>query len=98
MPPDPPHPGSERAVSRRGFRIFSSKLDARERRIYGAVTFVFVGTFFAVQWPIYTWFSRVKPFVLGVPFSLFYLIALLLICFFSLLALYRWEASRDKLE
>ena len=98
MPPDRRHPASENNGSRRGFRVFSSKLDARERRIYGAVTLVFVGTFFAVQWPIYTWFSRIRPFVFGIPFSLLFLVILLVVCFFSLLALYRWEDGRDKLE
>ncbi len=82
----------------RGFRIFSSELDAKERRIYGVVTLVLVGTFFALQWPIYAWFSRIRPFVLGMPFSLFYILLLLLLCFFSLLALYLWEDSRGKLE
>lgn len=82
----------------RGFRIFSSELDVRERRIYGVVTLVFVGTFFALQWPIYIWFSRIRPLVLGIPFSLVYIILLLLLCFFSLLALYVWEDRRGKLE
>ena len=82
----------------RGFRMFSSKLDAKERLVYGVVTLVFVGTFFALQWPIYTWFSRVRPFVMGMPFSLVYLIFLLLVCFFALLGLFLWEDRRGKLE
>ena len=80
----------------RGFRIFSSRLGAKERLVYGAVTVVFVGAFFALQWPIYPWFSRIQPTVLGVPFSLFYIILLLLICFSSLLGLYLWEDRRGK--
>lgn len=78
----------------RGFRIFSSELNAKERRIYGVVTLVFVGTFLALQWPIYSWFSSIRPTVLGMPFSLVYIILLLLLCFFSLLALFAWEDRR----
>lgn len=79
-------------------RIFSSSLSGRERRVYGAVTLIFVGAFLATLWPIYTLFSRVRPFVLGVPFSLAGLVGLVLACFLSLLALYRWEDRRGKLD
>lgn len=79
-------------------RLFSSALSARERLVYGAVTLVFVGAFLATMWPIYPLFSRIRPMVLGVPLSLFYLIALVFVCFFSMLALYLWEARRGKLE
>lgn len=83
---------------RRGVRIFSTALSAAERRIYGLVAVVFIGTFLATMWPIYTLFNRIRPFVLGVPASLVYLVILVFVCFFSLLALYRWEDRRDKLE
>jgi uncharacterized iron-regulated membrane protein len=43
-------------------------------------------------------FSRVRPFVFGIPLALFYLLVLLLACFFSLLALYRWEDRRGRLD
>ncbi len=79
-------------------RVFSSALSATERRIYGAVTLIFVGTFLATMWPIAPLFSRIRPFVLGVPFSLFALVFLLFVCFFSMLALYRWEDGRGKLD
>ena len=57
-------------------RIFSSSLSATERRIYGAVTLIFVGAFLATMWPIAPLFSRIRPFVLGIPFSLFALVFL----------------------
>jgi hypothetical protein len=79
-------------------RIFSSSLSATERRIYGAVTLIFVGAFLATMWPIAPLFSRIRPFVLGIPFSLFALVFLVFVCFLSLLALYRWEDGRGKLE
>jgi hypothetical protein len=48
----------------------------------------------AMMWPIYPFFSRVHPMILGMPFSLFYLIILIAISFLVLLGLYLWE-SRD---
>ncbi len=79
-------------------RIFSSTLSKVERRIYGAATVVFIGVFLATMWPIYPLFNRIRPFVLGMPASLFYLLVLVFVGFFSLLALYRWEDGRGKLE
>ena len=79
-------------------RFFSTALSTRERRVYGAVTLVFIGAFLATMWPIYLLFDRIRPFVFGIPLSLFYLVVLVFVCFFSLLALYRWEDKRGKLE
>lgn len=70
----------------------------RERRVYGAVAAVFGLAFLASIWPVYPVFSRIRPLILGVPFSLAYLVLLLVACFLSLLALYRWEAHRGKLD
>lgn len=47
--------------------------------------------FAASMWPIYPFFSRIHPMVLGIPFSLVYLILLLLACFVVLLGLFLWE-------
>ena len=79
-------------------RVFSSALSTTERRIYGAVTLVFVGVFLATMWPVAPLFNRIRPFVLGIPFSLFALVFLVFVCFLSLLALYKWEDGRGKLE
>ncbi len=79
-------------------RVFSSALSKAERRIYGAVTVIFIGVFLATMWPIYPLFNRIRPFVLGMPASLFYLLVLVFVSFFSLLALFRWEDRRGKLE
>jgi hypothetical protein len=78
-------------------RIFSTSLSARERLVYGAVTVLFIGGFFATIWPIYPLFNRIRPFVLGIPFSLFYLIILVGVCFGAMLALYIWEDRHGKL-
>ena len=92
-------PVEPRAKStRRGARFFSTALSGKERLAYGVVTSIFIGAFLSTMWPVYPLFSRIRPFVLGVPASLVYLVILVFVCFLSLLALYRWEDKRGKLE
>jgi len=79
-------------------RLFSTALSATERLVYGGVALVFVATFFATMWPVYPWFSRIQPRVLGIPFSLVYLVILVAVCFFAMLALYLWEDRTGKLH
>lgn len=72
-------------------RIFPSRLTPRERRTYRAATGFFVLLFFGLIWPIYPLFSGIYPRVLGVPFSLAYVVGLVLLSFAVLLALFRWD-------
>ena len=75
-------------------RVFASRLDRRERRVYGAVTVYFTVVFAAMLWPVYPLFARARPLLAGLPLSLFYLTVLLLLSFAVLLGLYRWEGGR----
>ena len=79
-------------------RIFSSKLSPTERKVYKSATAFFIAVFLAMIWPIYPFFSRIEPRVLGLPLALFYLIAMLLLCFSVLLSLYLWEDRKGKLD
>ncbi|HSF19721.1 MAG TPA: hypothetical protein VLK65_29640 [Vicinamibacteria bacterium] len=54
--------------------------------------------FLATMWPIYPLFSRVFPLVLGMPFSLFYLVTILVTVFFVMLGLYLWESANGELD
>ena len=74
-----------------GPRLFSRRLSAGHRRVYRAVLAFFVVLFCAMIWPVATLFSRAEPLVLGLPFFLFYLTALLLVSFLVLFCLFRWE-------
>ena len=78
--------------------IFSSELSASERRIYRAATILFIAVFFAFMWPIYPIFNHIRPLILGMPASLFYLVFLLSVAFAAILALYLWEDRHGKLE
>lgn len=79
---------------RRTPRFFPSDLPPRERRVYGAVTAFFLVVFVASIWPVYPLFAGIRPMVLGIPFSLFYVIVLLLVAFLVLLGLFLWEGRR----
>ena len=79
-------------------RFFSSTLSRTERRVYGAVTVLFITVFLATMWPIYPLFSRIRPTFLGIPASLTYLLVLVFVSFFALLGLYLWEDGRGSLE
>jgi hypothetical protein len=76
---------------RRAPRFFSSKLTARQSRVYRAATVWFVIAGSAMFWPLYAPFARVRPLVLGMPFSLFWLALILTASFVVGVALYRWE-------
>lgn len=79
-------------------RVFASRLDPGERRVYGAVTVYFCLVFAAMLWPVYSWFAGARPLIAGLPLSLFFLTVLLLVSFAVLLGLYRWEARRGRLD
>ena len=78
--------------------VFSSKLTPAERRVYKAATFLFIAVFFAFLWPVYPLFNRVRPLLLGMPMSLFYLVTVLSVAFVAILVLYRWEDRHGKLD
>lgn len=79
-------------------RFFPSELSGRERRVYGGLTLLFVLVLLALTWPVYTLFSGIRPLVLGMPFSLFYIVVVLVVSFLLLLGLYLWEDRRDCLD
>ncbi len=72
-------------------RVFPSRLTPRARRVYRAVTVFYVLLFFALLWPVYPRFAGLEPRVLGLPFSLAYVVAGVLLSFLVLFALFRWE-------
>ena len=79
-----------------GLRFVSSHLDALSRRVYIGATFFFIAVFVAELWPVHAYFSRIRPFVFGLPFSLFYLAILLIATFSTLLAVFAWEGRRGR--
>ncbi|MFQ5928378.1 MAG: hypothetical protein ACE5MK_01675 [Acidobacteriota bacterium] len=70
----------------------------RRRRVYTAVVLYFIFVFLALMWPIYPFFSRIFPMLLGIPLSLVYLVFLLVLSFLVLLGLYLWEDRHGEIE
>lgn len=79
-------------------RFFSSDLSRSQKLIYRAVTGVFVLIGVAMIWPVYAFFSKIRPIILGLPLSLFYLVCLLALTLLFLVLLYRWEDRKGNLE
>jgi hypothetical protein len=79
-------------------RLLSSKLTRAQRRVYRSVILFFLFIFLAMIWPVYPNFSRIRPLVAGLPFSMFYQVVLLFMTFVALVSLYRWESRRGDLD
>ncbi|MFQ5740978.1 MAG: hypothetical protein ACE5JX_18405 [Acidobacteriota bacterium] len=77
---------------------FPSRLKKRRKRLYKALALYFILIFVTMMWPIYPYFSRVHPLMLGMPFGLFYLVCLLVLSFLVLLGVYLWEEHQDEME
>ena len=56
-----------------------------------------VAAFASVLWPVYSWFSGIEPIILGIPFSLFYLVLVIATVFSVMLGLFLWEDRNDRL-
>jgi len=74
------------------------KLSPKRRQIYRFLVGYFFLIFVGMIWPVYPLLSRIRPFVFGLPFSLFYLVVLLAATFVALLAVYMWESRNDEMD
>ncbi len=79
-------------------RFVSSRLDAKSRKVYLVATGFFLCIFLGTIWPLHGFFARIRPLVLGLPFSLFYLAALLIMTFAVLLSVFLWEGGQSNRE
>jgi len=61
----------------------------------GSLALLFVAIFLALIWPVYPLASQIQPFVFGLPFSLFYVLSLVLLSF-ALLWLYEHYQNRGE--
>lgn len=75
-------------------KFFGSHLSRSQRRVYGAVLAFYILAFAAMVWPLYGLFNHVRPLILGMPMSLFYIACLVISSFLVQLALFTWERRR----
>ncbi len=66
--------------------------------VYRLVIGYFIVAVLTTMWPIYPFFSRIRPLILGMPFSLAYLVFLVVLSFLVLVTLFSWEQKRDGKE
>lgn len=77
-------------------RLLPSDLEPGERRVYRAALVFFLVVLAAVVWPVYALFADIRPLVLGMPLSLAWVVAWVVISFLGLLAIFLWESrGRD---
>ncbi len=74
------------------FRAGTSAVAKRQRVIFCAVT-VLVAS--ALIWPIHPRFATIEPMVLGLPFGLAWVIAVLMAMFVNTLVLFRSDLRQD---
>ena len=68
------------------------------RRLRRVVIFYFILAVLATIWPVYPVFSRIRPIILGLPFSLFFLVVITVVSFLVLVGLYLVEERQNGLE
>jgi hypothetical protein len=73
-------------------RLLPSDLEPGERRVYRAALVFFLVVLAAVVWPVYALFADIRPLVLGMPLSLAWVVAWVVISFLGLLAIFLWES------
>lgn len=83
--------GNEQGGQTRGWDFFSDQTTPGERRRYIAHTLVYVVGLLLVIWPVFTVFNRIEPYVLGMPFNMFWTGLSLVIVLVNTVLLYRWE-------
>lgn len=86
--------GGDSRSARGAPRLFPTHLEPGERRVYAAVALFYLATTVALVWPVYARFGSIRPMVLGMPFSLVYVVLWVLASFLVLLALFLWEGRR----
>ena len=78
--------------------LFGSHLTRAQRRVYGAVLLFYLLAFGVMVWPLMTLFNHVRPLVLGMPFSLFFIASVVVSSFLVQFALFRWEQRQPDPE
>lgn len=74
-----------------GLDLFSDRTPPDARRRYVLHALAYAAILLSLLWPAITLFNRVEPFVLGMPFVLFWIALSLVLVLANTAALYRYE-------
>lgn len=77
-------------------RLFPEGMPRPVRRAYIGYLIYFIVLVLCTVWPIYLIGNRVEPYVLGMPFSMFWIVLVLGASLAGLFHLYRFERKREK--
>jgi len=77
-------------------RLFPEGMPRAVRRAYIGYVIYFVVVLLCTVWPVYLIGNRVEPYVLGTPFSMFWIILVLIASLLGLAHLYRFEQRRKE--
>ena len=83
---------NEASANPYSFRVFKPDTPANEK-IRGIVFFIILSLIIAVQAFYWLFANSIKPFVLGMPFSMFFIVLFIVIEFIVLVILYKLEFS-----
>lgn len=86
-----PDTETEQVEQTKGWDFFSDQTTPGERRRYIAHGLVYAVGLVLVVWPVFTVFNRIEPYVLGMPFNMFWTGLSLVIVLVNTVLLYRWE-------
>jgi hypothetical protein len=78
-------------VSSAGLDLFWQETSTRRRYRYLLHFGVYVGLLLTTIWPVFTVFNRVEPYVLGLPFNMFWVTVVLVLVTVNSLLLYRFD-------
>jgi hypothetical protein len=82
---------TESETSRSGFDLFAAETTQRERRRYWLHFGIYVVLLATTVWPIFTLFNRIEPYVLGMPFNMFWDTLVLVFVTVNTYLLYRFD-------
>jgi len=77
-----------------GLSLFRKGASKREKQFQVGWTLFFVFVFLLQVWPLYIIGNRTYPLVLGMPFSMFWVVLCIIINFAGLLVMYNSETKR----
>lgn len=76
-----------------GIRCFSKKMPKERKSKYVFFLIYFIVLVWAEVWPIFLIGNRVRPYILGLPFSMFWTAAVVMAGFVGMLFLYNFDVK-----
>lgn len=77
-------------------RLFPEGMPRAVRVAYIGHLIYFIAILLGTVWPIYLIGNRVEPYVLGIPFSMFWIVLVLIASLGGLVHLYMFERRREE--